>query len=117
MKTFYKSYTHQRQAQDRRDKLEAATGVKWDFYSSYGGYSFTAIVTESTKLNSLAAVKLLPHLTAKPRTFNEISRTSNIPLADVLAGAKTLVFNQQVVGTVNCMGHFAAIRSKAKWEK
>lgn len=116
MKTFYKSYTHQRQAQGRRDKLEAATGVKWDYYGIRGGFAFTPIITRGTALNSLAAVKLLRHLTPTYRAFSDISRDTGLPLAEVLEGAKTLVHNQQAVGTVNRHGNFAAIRSKAKWE-
>lgn len=115
MKTFYK-YHYEQQAQGRCTKFEAATGVKWEYYGTRGGFGFTPIVTAETALDSLAAVKLLLFLTPTYKSFVALHKISGLPLLDVLTGAKTLVHNQQAVPAVNRMGHFAAVRTKHKWE-
>lgn len=110
MKTFWKTPLTHTVARQKQIAFEQKTGVKWDWYSSHGGTAFTPIVTKNTPINEDAARVLLSHLTKDYTGFVALSERSGMTLQMVLSGAKTLVYSQRAVATVNRMGNFAAIR-------
>lgn len=110
MKTFYhRPLTHQK-AREHQQKLEADTQVKWDWYSTAGGTAFTPIITKATTQDEVLALQLLPHLTKEYQNFLTLASTSGLSLSQTLIAAKTLVYTQRAVPTVNRMGNLAAIR-------
>jgi len=116
MKTTFKTLTNQKTANQKRKKFEAKTGLKWDWYSTGNGVRFTPIVTKDTPYDPQAAHLLLPYITKNYQEFVKLADISNLKLATILRGAKTLVKQGQAVATVNRCGNFAAIRVKQRGE-
>lgn len=112
MKTTFKTYSTFAQGRAKQREYEAKTGLKWDFYFTGAGCRLTAIVTKDTPVNETAAAALLPHVTKTAQTFAALADSSGLSLADVLAGAKSLMRSDQALPEVNRNGNLAAIRRK-----
>lgn len=112
MKTTFKTYSTFAQGRAKQREYEAKTGLKWDFYFTGAGCRLTAVITKDTPVNETAAAALLPHVTKDAKDFASLAAAGGLSLADVLAGAKSLMRCDQVWPEVNRNGNLAAIRRK-----
>lgn len=113
MKTFYKRPLSDGRAREVQARLEARTGVKWDFYSVRGGTRFTAVATVKTAhIDRAAGQALLPHLTRDRRAFADIHDASNLPFRIIVDGAWTLAAEGMAAWDTNRLGNMAAVGLK-----
>ncbi len=113
MKTTFKTWGHNYQkGRQHQIRLEAKTGVKWDFHSTGNGMHFSPIVTKVTIVAQDLADNLRLYVTYRETGFVALSEISGMELRDVLIAVKTLVANGEAVGGINRMGNFTTIRLK-----
>lgn len=113
MKTLFKRIS-ERAAIEKRRGFESATGVKWNFYASRGGYRFCPVISRDTPSLAFYQAALLPHIGVEAIGFLELSRKSGVSLFNTLAGARSLFLSQKALLEVDRSGYSCAIRLARK---
>jgi len=118
MKTTFSTYTY-RQARAKQKQLEATYNVKWDYFSTGRGITFTPVVTRSTPSDSTGTLSdwLFPYLTTAYQGLLDLHDRAGGSLETILIAAKTLVKEGRAVPGVNRLGHFASIRKQTQPER
>lgn len=113
MKTLYKTALSDQVVKVKVAQLEQKTGVKWDGYYTGGRTRFTAVARYGyAELDEAAALKLLPFLDDKRRSFETIWKASGLDWKTIVDGAWTLCRTGRAKFDTNRFGHMAGVGLK-----